>query len=156
VWEKLFALTMGWPPRDRDVIGTNLVSLLPLSGAGVAGEATGCAHQVKRLGFAGLSRVLAEADLDPVAVLRGGIEQQSFDITRVDPPAHHIQQPKTAVLVAAELDADRPIGVVELGLFGGGEIPAADHVEVGRSLVDDGTPATAYACSVEPFTLRRA
>jgi hypothetical protein len=26
------------------------------------------------------------------------------------------------------VDADRPIGVVELGLFGGGEIPIADNV----------------------------
>src|ERR1700732_3865264 len=45
-----------------------------------------------------------------------------------------------AALIAAELDADRPIGVVELGLFGGGEIPIADDVEVGRDFVDDGTP----------------
>src|SRR3984893_425657 len=104
------------------------------------GEATERAHQVKRLGLARLSRVLAEADVDPAAVLRGGIEQQSFDVARVGPPTHHIQKPVTSVLVAAELDADRPIGVVELVLFGGGEIPVADHVEVGRSLVDDGPP----------------
>jgi hypothetical protein len=43
-------------------------------------------------------------------------------------------------LIAAELDADRPIGVVELGLFGRGEIPIAGDVEIGRDLVDDGTP----------------
>jgi hypothetical protein len=41
---------------------------------------------------------------------------------------------------AAELDADRPIGVVELRLFGGGEIPIADHIEIRRDLVGDGTP----------------
>jgi hypothetical protein len=45
-----------------------------------------------------------------------------------------------AVAIAAELDADSPIGVVELGLFGGGEIPVADDEEVRRDLVDDGTP----------------
>jgi len=41
---------------------------------------------------------------------------------------------------AAELDADRPIGVVELRLFGGGEIPIADHIEIRRDLAGDGTP----------------
>ena len=29
---------------------------------------------------------------------------------------------------------------VELGFFGGGEIPIADNVEIRRNLVDDGTP----------------
>jgi len=33
-----------------------------------------------------------------------------------------------------------PIGVVELRLFGGGEIPIADHIEIRRDLVGDGTP----------------
>ena len=32
------------------------------------------------------------------------------------------------------------IRVVELGLFGSGEIPIADDVEVRRERVDDGTP----------------
>jgi hypothetical protein len=40
----------------------------------------------------------------------------------------------------AELDADRPIGVVELGLFGCREIPIADDIEVGRDRVGDITP----------------
>ena len=54
--------------------------------------------------------------------------------------ADHIQQPVTAVFVPTELDADRPIGVVELGFFGGGEIPVADDVKVGRDRVNDRTP----------------
>jgi hypothetical protein len=33
-----------------------------------------------------------------------------------------------------------PIGIVALGLFGGGEIPIAHEIEVGRHLVDDGAP----------------
>src|SRR5712671_7325444 len=94
----------------------------------------------RRLALAGLPRILAEPDADPFAVLRGGIEQQSVDVARVGPPAHHIQEPEAAVLIAAELDADGPIGVVELGLFGRGEIPIAGDVEVRRDLVDDGPP----------------
>jgi hypothetical protein len=43
-------------------------------------------------------------------------------------------------LPRAEFDANRPIGVIELGLFGGGEIPVADDVEVRRGFVDDGAP----------------
>src|SRR5712671_1256080 len=72
------------PARHCELNGPNLVSLLPLSGAGVA---------VKPLSLARLSRVLAKPDVDPVAVLRGGIEQQSFDVARVGPPTHHIQKP---------------------------------------------------------------
>ena len=36
-------------------------------------EATECAHQVKRLGLAGLPRILAEPDADPFAILRCGV-----------------------------------------------------------------------------------
>jgi hypothetical protein len=43
-------------------------------------------------------------------------------------------------LVAPELDADSPVGVIELGLLRGGEIPITDDVKVGRDRVDDGTP----------------
>jgi hypothetical protein len=68
-----------------------------------------------------------------VAVLSSNL----FDVAGVRPPANHIQQPKAAVPVAAELDADRPIGVVELGLFGRREIPIADNVEVRRDRVDE-------------------
>jgi hypothetical protein len=66
---------------------------------------------------------------------------------RVGARPHHIQQPIAAAPVAAELDADGPIRVVELGFFGGGEIPIADDVEIGRSLVDNGTP---FRFEIEP------
>jgi hypothetical protein len=52
----------------------------------------------------------------------------------------HIEEPIAAVPIAAELDPDRPVRVVELGFFGRGEIPIPDNVEIGRDLVDDGTP----------------
>src|SRR5215831_12297213 len=84
----------------------------------VHGEAAERAYQVLRLALAGLPRVLAKPNADPLAVLHCGIEQQSFDIARVGAPAHHVQQPIAAAPVAAELDTDRPIGVVVLGLFG--------------------------------------
>src|SRR5690242_13243742 len=42
--------------------------------------------------------------------------------------------------IGLKLDTDRPVRVVELGLVGGGEIPVADNVEVGRDRVEDGTP----------------
>src|SRR5882672_6210533 len=58
-----------------------------------------------------------------------------------------LARPRTAVPIAAELDADGPIGVVELGLFGGGEIPIPDDVEIRRGLVDDGTP---FPLEIEP------
>src|SRR5947207_11744651 len=63
------------------------------------------------------------------------------------PPAHHIQEPVATALVAAELDADRPIGVVELGLFGGGEIPVAHDIELGWDRVDHAAPP---ALEIEP------
>src|SRR6266446_5124801 len=104
------------------------------------GRATHCAHQVECLALAGLPRILAETDMDPLAVPRGGIEQQSLDVARICPSAHHIQQPIAAVLIAAELDADSPVRVVELGLLGRGEIPVTNNIEIGWDLVDDGTP----------------
>jgi len=103
-------------------------------------EAAQRPHQVLRLALAGLPRILTEPDRDPLAVLRGGIEQQQFDVARVGARPHHIQYPIAAAPIAAELDADGPIRVVELGFFGGGEIPIADDVEIRRSLVDNGTP----------------
>src|SRR6202040_2723091 len=93
-----------------------------------------------RLALAGLPWILAEPDADFGAVLHRGIEEQFFDVARVSAPAHHIEDPVAAFPVAAELDADRPIRVVELGLFGGREIPVADNLEVGRDRVQDGTP----------------
>jgi hypothetical protein len=53
--------------------------------------------------------------------------------------AHQIEQvaaPKCRV----ELYAHRPIGIVEFGPFGRGEIPIAHDIELGRDLVDDGAP----------------
>jgi hypothetical protein len=55
------------------------------------GEAAERARHVKRLALTGLPRVLTKPDADPCAVLRGGIEEQLLDITRVGAPAHHIQ-----------------------------------------------------------------
>jgi hypothetical protein len=95
---------------------------------------------VKRLALAGLPRILAESDADLFAIQHRGVEQECVDVARVGPRADHIQQPVTAVFVATELEADRPIGVVELGFFGGGEIPVADDVKVGRDRVNDRTP----------------
>jgi hypothetical protein len=90
---------------------------------------------------------LAEPDVDPIAVLLGGVAQQLLDIARVGPRAHQIEQVVAARPVAAELDPDRPIGIVALGLFGGGEIPIAHDIEVGRNLVDGGAP---LAPEIEP------
>ena len=45
------------------------------------------AHQVKLLALAGLPRILAEPDADPLTVLGGGVEQQSLDIAQVCPRA---------------------------------------------------------------------
>src|SRR6516164_2731958 len=96
------------------------------------GEATERPDQMLCLALTGLPRILAKPDADSLAVLCSGIEQQFFDVARVRPPAHHIQEPVAAISVAAELDADRPIGIVELVLFGRREIPIADHIEIGR------------------------
>src|SRR5215472_16209145 len=114
----------------------------------VYGEAAECAYEVLRLALAGLPRILAEPDADPLAVSRGGIEQQSLDVTRIGALAHHVEKPVAAVPVAAEFDADGPIRVVELGLFGGGEIPIADNVvKVRRDLIDHRAP---LALEIEP------
>src|SRR6516164_7485258 len=93
-----------------------------------------------RLALAGLPRILPEPNRDPLAVLRGGIEQQLFDVARIGARPHHIQEPIAAAPIATELDADGPIRVVELGFFGSGEIPIANDVEIRRSLVDNATP----------------
>ena len=37
--------------------------------------------------------------------------------------------------------------VVELGLLGSGEIPVTNNIEIGRDLVDDGTP---FPLEIEP------
>jgi hypothetical protein len=98
-----------------------------------------------RLALAGLPRILPEPDRDPLAVLRGGIEQQLFDVTGIGARPHHIQHPIVATPIAAELDANRPIRVVELGFFAGGEIPITDDViawRVKSSKIRDCLPDT--------------
>src|SRR5215469_18024941 len=103
-------------------------------------EAVECAHEMLRLALAGLSRILTKPDPDPPTVLLSGVAKHPLDITRVGSRAHQIEQVVAPRSVAAELDADRPIGVVELGLFGGREIPVAHDIEFGRDLVDEGAP----------------
>src|SRR5260370_10346063 len=107
-------------PEPRELVAT--------LGSRHHGEAAERAHEVKRLALAGLPPILAEPDADPIAVLRGDIEQQSVDVARVGAPAHHIQKPAAAVLIAAEPDPAGPIGVVELGLFGIGETPTTHNI----------------------------
>src|ERR1700730_13905060 len=70
-----------------------------------------------------------------VAVLNSNLS-----IARVGPRVHHIKEPIAAVLIAAELDANGPVGIIELGFFGRRKIPITDNVEIRRALVDDGTP----------------
>src|ERR1700736_3220072 len=65
------------------------------------GKAAERAHQMLRLALPGLPWILAEPDLDALAVLGGDIEQQSLDVARIGPPAHHIQQPIAAIPIAA-------------------------------------------------------
>src|SRR5215472_8643823 len=85
-------------------------------------------------------RILAKPDMHVFAVLLGNTVQVPFDVARVGSRPYHIQQPIAAAAIAAELDTDRPIRVVELGFFRGREIPIADDVELRRHLVDNGTP----------------
>src|SRR5205814_5204663 len=101
---------------DLDVAGAALRAERPEAGELVAalrsrghGEAVERAHQVMRLALAGLPRVLAEPDAHPLAVLFGGLDQQSLDVARVGPRAHHVEHAVASRLVAAELDADGPI-----------------------------------------------
>src|SRR5215472_15273679 len=64
------------------------------------------------------------------------------------PRLRHASRERSAgALPTCVLWTRRPIGVVELGLFGGGKIPIAHNVELRRDLVDDGTP---LALEVEP------
>src|ERR1700730_13612565 len=106
------------------------------------GKAAERAHQMLRLALPGLPRILAEPDLDALAVPCGGIEQQSLDVAPIGPPAHHIQQPIAAIPIAAELDADGPVRVIELGLLGSGEIPITNNIEMRRGPVGDAPPGS--------------
>src|SRR5436305_4465497 len=68
------------------------------------------AHQMDLLALTSLPRIPAEPDTHAFAVLRGGIEQQSIDVAETAPPAHHIQEPIAAALIAADIETDRPTG----------------------------------------------
>src|SRR5205814_8314732 len=109
---------------------------------------------VKRPALAGSARTLADPDANQLAVMGGGVEQQSLDVTRVGPRAQHIQQPIAAVPVLSELDADRPIGVVELGLLGRREIPIPDNIEIRRGLVEIAS-SRSRSCGLMHFAWHR-
>src|SRR6516164_3983551 len=98
------------------------------------------AHEVKCLALTGLSRILAKTDPHSLAIPGRGFEQQSLYIPRVRAGAHHIEQPVSTLVIAAELDADSPIRVIELSLLGGCQIPVAHDLQIRRDLIDDGTP----------------
>src|SRR5215472_10743636 len=92
------------PSPDLDVARTALRAERPeprqlVAGlrSRVHGEAAECAYEVLRLALAGLPRILAEPDADPLAVLHGGIEQQSLDVTRIGASTHHVEKPVAAV-----------------------------------------------------------
>src|SRR5215470_20295285 len=65
-------------------------------------EAAQRPHQMLRLAFAGLPRILPEPDRDPLTVPRGGIDQQLFDIAWVGALPHQIQQPIAAAPIRSE------------------------------------------------------
>jgi hypothetical protein len=61
------------PARHTELNGPNRVTLSPLSGVATTVKPAERADQVKRLALTRLSRILAEADADPFAVLRRGM-----------------------------------------------------------------------------------
>src|SRR5690349_15568139 len=61
------------------------------------------AHEVLCLALAGLPRILAKLDADPVAVLGRAVHQNSFDLARVGPVAHHIEKPVAAAVIAPSM-----------------------------------------------------
>src|ERR1700724_3531304 len=128
------------PARHCALNGPNRVSLSPLSVAGFTVKPLSARTRCCAWLFPACPGSWPNPYLDALAVLGGGIEQQSLDVARIGPPAHDIQQPIAAIPIAAELDADGPIRVVELGLLGRGGIPLADDIEIGRDRVDHGTP----------------
>src|ERR1700737_243985 len=135
------------PARHCALNGPNRVSLSPLSVAGFTVKPLSARTRCCAWLFPACPGSWAEPDLDALAVPCGGIEQQSLDVARIGPPAHHIQQPIAAIPIAAELDADGPVRVIELGLLGRGEIPVTNNIEIGRDLVDDGAP---FPFEIEP------
>jgi hypothetical protein len=104
----------------------------PLSGAGTTvKQLDACTRE--GLAFSGLAGILARPDADPFALLNGGIKQQLFNVARVQPDVHHIQEAITAALVADRFNANSPIGIVQLGLFSRRQVPIANV----NSLADD-------------------
>jgi len=71
---------------------TKSCELVATLGGRCYGKATERAHQVKCLALTSLSRILAKTDPHPLAIPGRGFEQQSLDIPRVRPCAHHIEQ----------------------------------------------------------------
>ena len=89
-FENAEQLLVPWTPPDLYIAGAALRAEGPESRQLVAAfgcrphrEAAQPPHQMLRLALAGLPWILPEPDRDPLAVLRGGIEQQLFDVARV-------------------------------------------------------------------------
>jgi hypothetical protein len=75
---------------DLDVAGAALRTEWPeprqfvtALGGGRYGEAAEAAYQVLRLALAGLARILAKSNANPLAILRRGVEQQFLNVARV-------------------------------------------------------------------------
>ena len=73
------------------------------------GEAAERDHEVERLALAGLPRILAEADPNPVFSCVSVLSSNRSTSAGVGAGAHNIQQPVAAALIAATLDPNRPI-----------------------------------------------
>jgi hypothetical protein len=93
--------------------------------------------------------------------LHSDIEQQLIDSLGLTVRAPCLGANGT-VLMAAELDAHSRSGIVELGLFRRGEILIKDGMEVGRSIIDAGTPVPlelppstgwVFQCRPQPLAL---
>src|SRR5215472_1829659 len=126
--------------RHCELNGPKRISLSPLSGAGVTLKPLRARTRWNAWLLPACPGSLPNPMRTLFAILLGNTEQVPFDVARVGSRPYHIQQPIAAAAIAAELDTDRPIRVVELGFFRGREIPIADDVEIRRHLVDNGTP----------------
>src|SRR6516165_4949665 len=103
------------PARHCELNGPKRVSLSPLSVAGRTVKPLSARTRCCTWLLPACPGSCPKPDCDPLAVLRGGIEQQLFDVARVGARPHHIQQPIALAPIATELGANRPIRVVELG-----------------------------------------
>ena len=77
----------------------------------------------------------------PTEVLAGLVDRVTFHNSENGFCVLRVKARGQRDLITLELDADRPIGIVALGLFGRGEIPIAHAIEIGGDLVDDGSKA---------------